>query len=59
MRRDEERDSRSDLLECKERIKRILREYNCEISSTYDYSTLYIRDRDNDERVGLDENDDF
>lgn len=52
MRRKEEDRSR-DIDECKEKIQKLLREYNCELCTTYDYSNIYMRDKDTDERRSL------
>ncbi len=43
----------SDIDECKEKIQQLLREYNCELCSTYDYSNIYMRDKDTDERRAM------
>lgn len=51
--RKQEKHDRSDLEECKERIQQLLREYNCELCSTYDYSSIFLRDKDTDERSSL------
>lgn len=44
-----------DLQECMEKIQELLEEYNCEIGSTYDYSSLYLKDKDTQERISFDD----
>lgn len=48
-------DTKSDLEECKEKIKSLLKEYNCTIESSYDYSFVYIQDYDTGESSPLHE----
>lgn len=52
MRRKEE-DRTRDIDECLEKIQKLLREYNCELCTTYDYSSIYMRDKDTDERRAM------
>lgn len=46
------KDNRSDLEECRDKIKMILREYNCRIYSADEYYHTYMVDMDTDETVG-------
>jgi hypothetical protein len=50
MRKHEE--EKDDLHVCKERIREILKEFNCEIE-TDDYHSAWIRDKDTNETTGV------
>lgn len=43
---------KSDLEECRDKIRKILDEYNCRIYSCDDYSGIYILDQDTQETEG-------
>jgi len=43
----------TDIEECKDKIKMILREYNCEIISADEYTSVLLRDRDTEECLNI------
>jgi hypothetical protein len=46
------RDERDDLEECRDKINKLLKEYNCELISADEWHHVLIRDCDTDETMG-------